>query len=107
MYAVFHPSTSLRLQPIRISSYPLPSANAQDSGLPNTKGAGPLVFTQAERAEGYRNYTTSLAKSPYVVGFHWFQWADQPKEGRADGENSNYGVVTANGSEHADPCLMC
>jgi agarase len=55
------------------------------------------VLTQTERAEGYRNYTTTLAKSPYVVGFHWFQWADQPKEGRADGENSNYGVVTANG----------
>jgi agarase len=30
-----------------------------------------------------------------LVGYHWFQHADQPSEGRSDdGENSNYGVVT-------------
>jgi agarase len=29
-----------------------------------------------------------------MVGFHWFEHADQPKEGRFDGENSNYGLVT-------------
>jgi agarase len=29
-----------------------------------------------------------------VVGYHWFEHADQPAEGRFDGENSNYGTVT-------------
>lgn len=31
---------------------------------------------------------------PWAVGFHWWQWADEPKGGRwPDGENSNYGLV--------------
>jgi hypothetical protein len=34
----------------------------QDVGLPNTKGAGLVVATQALRAEGYKNFTTILAK---------------------------------------------
>jgi len=28
-----------------------------------------------------------------VVGYHWFEHADEPAEGRFDGENSNYGLV--------------
>ena len=29
-----------------------------------------------------------------MVGYHWFEHADQPAEGRFDGENSNFGLVT-------------
>ncbi len=29
---------------------------------------------------------------PYVVGTHWFKHADQPIEGRDDGENNNWGI---------------
>jgi hypothetical protein len=29
-----------------------------------------------------------------VVGYHWFEHADQPAQGRFDGENSNFGTVT-------------
>ena len=25
--------------------------------------------------------------------YHWFEWVDEPEEGRFDGENSNYGRV--------------
>jgi agarase len=32
-------------------------------------------------------------KMPFVVGAHWFEYADEPAEGRFDGENSNYGLV--------------
>lgn len=28
-----------------------------------------------------------------VIGLCWFQYADQPAQGRGDGENSNYGLV--------------
>jgi hypothetical protein len=78
----------------------------QDSGLPNTKGAGLVVPTQADRALGYKNYTTTLAKLPYVIGFHWFEWFDEPAEGRKlDGENSNYGLVTINGAPF--PSILC
>jgi len=70
------------------------SFKAMDSGLPNTKGAGRPVATQADRAEGFTRYVQGLIDLPFLVGFHWFEHADEPKEGRFDGENSNYGVVT-------------
>lgn len=70
------------------------SFKATDSGLPNTKGAARPVATQAERADGFAGYVQALAALPSCVGFHWFEFRDQPKEGRRlDGENSNYGVV--------------
>jgi hypothetical protein len=65
----------------------------KDSGLPNTKGAGPLVDTQEQRAAAYEKYVRIAVSKPEIVGYHWFQWVDEPKEGRFDGENSNYGLV--------------
>ena len=64
-----------------------------DVGVPNKKGAGPKVATQQDRANGYETYVREAMAVPAVVGFHWFQHNDQPKEGRFDGENSNYGLV--------------
>ncbi len=69
------------------------SFKAMDSGLPNIKGAGKPVATQSDRANGFTNYVQALAALPNVVGYHWFEYRDEPKEGRFDGENSNYGVV--------------
>jgi agarase len=68
---------------------------AQDVGLPNTKGAGPRVATQTDRAAGFERYVRTILAQPEIVGYHWFQHSDQPAEGRFDGENSNYGVVDA------------
>jgi hypothetical protein len=72
------------------------SFRSADSGLPNTNGAGPLVPTQAERAAAYRRYVAAALSQPAIVGLHWFEHADQPGEGRFDGENSNFGIVTIN-----------
>jgi hypothetical protein len=69
------------------------SFKAMDSGLPNTKGAAKPVATQQDRADGFTRYVEALAALPYCVGFHWFEYRDEPKEGRFDGENSNYGLV--------------
>jgi agarase len=66
---------------------------AENSGLPNTQGAGPKVPDQAARAKAYADYVTRLESLPEAVGYHWFEWVDEPKEGRFDGENSNYGLV--------------
>ncbi|MCX7600231.1 MAG: agarase, partial [Armatimonadetes bacterium] len=85
--------------PLLISEW---AFRARDSGLPNTKGAGPLVDTQAQRAAKYREYLTALLRMPFVVGAHWFKYADQPAEGRFDGENSNYGLVTINDEPYAE-----
>lgn len=85
--------------PILVSEW---AFRARDSGLPNTKGAGPLVDTQAQRAAKYREYLTALLRMPFVVGAHWFKYTDQPAEGRFDGENSNYGLVTITDEPYAE-----
>lgn len=70
------------------------SFRGDDSGLPNTNGAGPRVATQRERAGAFEGYVVTALSKPNVVGYHWFEHADQPREGRFDGENSNFGTVT-------------
>ncbi|HWB60050.1 MAG TPA: hypothetical protein VG733_11200 [Chthoniobacteraceae bacterium] len=69
------------------------SFRAEDSGLPNSRGAGEKYKTQAERAAAFEKFVTIGLRDPHLVGYHWFEHADEPKEGRFDGENSNYGVV--------------
>ena len=69
------------------------SYRAITSGLPNTKGAPVTVFSQHDRGFGYGIYAQNCQKAPYIVGYHWFNYMDEPKEGRYDGENSNYGLV--------------
>lgn len=64
------------------------------SGDRNEKGADVTVATQKDRAACATSYITELISEPYVIGYHWFQYFDQPASGRSfDGENSNYGVV--------------
>jgi hypothetical protein len=78
------------------------SFRGADSGLPNTNGAGPLVASQAERAAGFERYVMAALRKPALVGYHWFEHADQPAEGRFDGENSNFGAVSINDEVYAD-----
>jgi len=68
-------------------------ARENSSGDPNTRGAGGVVQTQADRANNYRAYVTDLIAQPWVLGAHWFEFSDQSPQGRFDGEDSNYGVV--------------
>ncbi len=90
-YAAFH-------KPLMITEF---SFRARDSGLPNTKGAGVLVNTQSQRAADAVAYIKSALAFPQVVGYHWFEYADEPKAGRFDGENSNYGLVRRNARPYA------
>lgn len=78
---------------------------AMDSGLPNGFGAGWTCDTQAERAAYYRRTLDKLTGLeaggvPFVVGFHWFEYADEPKLGRFDTEDGNYGFMTVEGSPY-------
>jgi agarase len=70
------------------------SFRGADSGLPNKRGGGPLVASQKLRGDYFTDYVKNALKSSFVVGYHWFEHADQPKEGRFDGEDSNYGLVS-------------
>jgi len=34
------------------------------------------VYTQENRAKGYRKYVREAAKAPFMIGMHWFLWSD-------------------------------
>jgi hypothetical protein len=51
------------------------------------------VATQAERAAGAAAATENFARIPAIVGSQWFQYYDNPKGGRADGEDYDFGLV--------------
>lgn len=86
-------------RPILIGEF---AFRAEDSGLPNSRGAGPKVPDQRVRAKAYADYVSWLVSQPGVVGYHWFKWTDEPKEGRFDGENSNYGLVDISDRPYAE-----
>ena len=78
-------------KPVLISEY---GYRAADTESPDTwPPVYPLLPTQAERADAYERYAKSALARPYIVGLHWFEWADQPPTGRFDGEDDNWGFV--------------
>ncbi|HWZ91491.1 MAG TPA: hypothetical protein VNW92_21665 [Polyangiaceae bacterium] len=79
-------------KPILITEYSF-SATENQSGDPNTKGASVTVPTQQERAEHTMRFASQALALPYVVGLHWFAWADESPQGRFDGEDQDYGLV--------------
>jgi hypothetical protein len=79
-------------KPILISEFYM-AAKENRSGNKNSQGIFPAVDTQPERAAAARNTLEALCRLPYVIGIEWFQHHDQPRHGRADGENFNFGLV--------------
>lgn len=59
----------------------------------NVTGHLMTVATQTQRARGARLAARLLAGAPDVVGLHWFQYADEPRGGRGDGEDYDFGLV--------------
>lgn len=81
-------------RPILISEW---YAKGEDSGMPNTSGAGWTVRTQRDRGCFYQNFTLGLLESKVCVGWHWFKYADNDLEDtKADPSNldANKGIVT-------------
>lgn len=71
----------------------------EDSGLPNTTGAGWNVRTQEDRGWFYQNFCLQLLKSKCCVGWHWFKYMDNdPEDLKTDPSNrdSNKGMVKWN-----------
>ncbi len=83
---------ALTKKPILISELYV-AARENRSGNRNDHGVYPVVATQPERADAARTTLEGLARLPYVVGSDWFQFFDEPKHGREDGENFNFGLV--------------
>ncbi|MGA2244959.1 MAG: hypothetical protein ABSH48_08175 [Verrucomicrobiota bacterium] len=79
-------------KPVLITEWSFP---ALDSGLPCQHGAGMRVDTQEQKAACYRIFVSAMADLPFLVGYHYFMWADEPALGISTGfpEDSNYGLV--------------
>lgn len=79
-------------KPVYVSEFYM-SAQQNGSGNKNDSSSFPVVATQTERATGFRNTLEALVRRPYVVGADWFQYYDEPMQGRFDGENYDFGLV--------------
>jgi hypothetical protein len=75
---------------------PHDKAHARISNNRNRTGHLMTVATQAERALSASRAARLLAAQPDVIGVHWFQYADEPPGGRADGEDYDFGLVDDN-----------
>jgi len=89
---LLHTLHQLTEKPILVSEFYL-AATENRSGNRNNKGVFPVVSTQEQRAAAARTTLEGLMRLPYVVGADWFQFFDEPKHGREDGENYNFGLV--------------
>jgi hypothetical protein len=62
-----------------------------DRGLPHPGLKG--VANQAARGDAYSYYMEQGFTRPEIVGLNYFEWLDEPINGRYDGENFNIGVM--------------
>jgi len=79
-------------RPIMLSEF---SFRAEDTGHQNSRGAGIIVEGQRDRALYIRSWIPPLLEKRFFVGYIWWEYMDQPFEGRRpDAEDSNYGLVS-------------
>ena len=92
-------------KPLFITEWSFP---ALDTGRPCRNGAGQRFRTQAERVRASELFARTMLSQPYVIGYSFFMWIDQPALG-TNGENpedSNYGLVSENGVPYAELTKM-
>jgi len=79
-------------KPVMVTEYYF-TAMENRTGNKNLSGPFMVVPAQRERVAGAREMTERLWRLPYMVGVHWFQFADEPPLGRSDGEDFDFGLV--------------
>ena len=87
-------------RPLLITEWSFP---ALDAGRPCLHGAGQRFHTQAERASAVELYVRTLLAEPFIAGYNWFMWVDQPAPGLRPAlpEDSNYGLVSEEDKPYA------
>ena len=103
---VYRPQTSCQL-PVLLQRTPYGKAFSQVGFalMAAERGYAPslvMVKDQAERGTAYQYYVEQAAALPWIVGTHYFQFADQPVTGRFDGENYNLGFVSQQDLPYAE-----
>ena len=75
---------------------------AYDSGLPCKHGPGQRFKTQQQRAQAAELLARTVLSMPFMVGYSFFMWVDDPPEGFSSStpEDSNYGLVNEQGKPY-------
>ena len=86
-------------KPFIITEWSFP---ALDTGRPCLHGAGQRFLTQDLRVKATELFAKTMLALPYLVGYDYFMWVDQPALGMHHlfPEDSNYGLVQENGVPH-------
>jgi agarase len=79
-------------KPVLVTEFSFP-ARLNRSGNRNEGYLHAQVEDQDERGVYYERCAQMLSKLPFIVGYHWFQYFDEPTNGRNDGESGNFGFV--------------
>ena len=81
---------------------------ALDSGLPCTGGAGQRFRTQKLRTQATELFAKTMLSLPFLVGYDYFMWVDEPPEGISDAfpEDSNYGLINEKGEAYPEITQM-
>ena len=92
-------------RPMLVTEWSFP---ALDSGLPCTGGAGQRFRTQALRTQATELFAKTMLSLPFLVGYDYFMWVDEPPEGISDAfpEDSNYGLVNEKGEAYPEITSM-
>ena len=103
MTEVFDYYGRLTGKPLFISEWSFP---AMDTGRLCRWGAGQRLPTQTERVAAVELFVKTMLASPWVVGYDFYKWKDQPADGgkAANPEDCNYGVVRESGEPYAALC---
>ncbi len=86
--------------PLMIGEYSFTAPSATDPGT-----SDPFYLTadsQQQRANQFENFIAPLYEdTPALVGDDWFQYVDEPANGRTgDGENNDFGMIDVNGNPY-------
>jgi len=92
-------------RPMLVTEWSFP---ALDSGLPCLGGAGQRFRTQALRTQATELFARTMLALPFLIGYDYFMWVDQPPEGISDQfpEDSNYGLVNERGVAYPEITSM-
>lgn len=88
-------------KPMIITEWSFP---ALDGGVPSSAGAGQRFQTQAERTQATELFARTLLALPFMVGYDYFMWVDEPALGisKKFPEDSNYGLVNERGEPYRE-----
>ena len=80
-------------QPMWVTEFSSHAPWDNRSGDRNNCGFSARVAKQSSRGPGYASMVGHAASLPFMIGTDWFQYADEPPQGRNDGEDVNFGIV--------------